>query len=273
MVTLSGANTYGGGTTLGAGTLSVGAYADLPTVGGLTFNGGTLLVSGTGIKNLDAYTVNWNTFNGGLNVGTAGNTLTVTNAIGGAGSLSRLGPGTLVLSGANGCGGDTTVDGEPRWWRCKSTQIELCRDYADWQQGEPIMKSPRKRRCSVLLCVLCLMSSGVSAAEPSAAQKKAAKDRTGFMERAKVNKPDKDMKNAPSERLPQICDEIKGYQIYMDSTKAPRPDTAPATIYLKTAQDCLPQMAVSCIYAQMRLAIKTDIRKFIRISLTNIKCG
>jgi len=66
-------------------------------------------VSGTGIKSLDAYTVNWDTFHGGLNVFASANALTVTNIIGGGGSLSKLGTGTLVLSGSNSFSGGTTV--------------------------------------------------------------------------------------------------------------------------------------------------------------------
>lgn len=106
--TLSGANTYGGGTILSGGTLSVGSSANLP-VGALTFNGGTLQILGTTLTSFDAYTVNWVSFNGGLDFA-SGNTIAVTNAIGGTGSLSKSGTGTLVLSGTNTYGGGTTVN-------------------------------------------------------------------------------------------------------------------------------------------------------------------
>jgi autotransporter-associated beta strand protein len=104
----SGTNTYSGGTTLQAGTLSIAAYTNLPTIGALTFTGGILRVTGTVIANLNPYQVNWTSKGGGFDVATDGNTLAVTNALGGAGSLSKLGAGTLTLSGANTYSGDTT---------------------------------------------------------------------------------------------------------------------------------------------------------------------
>jgi autotransporter-associated beta strand protein len=106
--TLSGSNTYGGGTILSGGTLSVGSSANLPT-GALTFNGGTLQITGTTLSSFDAYTVNWGSFNGGLDLA-SGDFIVVTNAIGGVGSLSKSGAGTLVLSGTNTYGGGTTVN-------------------------------------------------------------------------------------------------------------------------------------------------------------------
>jgi autotransporter-associated beta strand protein len=105
--TLSGANTYGGGPILSGGFLSVGSSANLP-VGALTFNGGTLQLTGTALTSLSAYTVNWDSFSGGLDIASGG-TLTIPNDIDGSGSLSKSGSGTLVLSGTNTYGGGTTV--------------------------------------------------------------------------------------------------------------------------------------------------------------------
>lgn len=110
-VTLSGVNTYSGGTTLGGGTLTVSAYTNLPTEGGLVFSGGSLRVLGTSITSLNPYTVNWDSFNGGLNIGSSANTFTVTNAIGGPGSLSKTGAGVLALTAANSYVGGTAVGG------------------------------------------------------------------------------------------------------------------------------------------------------------------
>jgi autotransporter-associated beta strand protein len=107
--TLTGTNTYGGGTTLTAGTLTIGSYTNLPAAGALTFSGGSLQVAGTSITTLAPYLINWTTFNGGLHVGTAGHVLTVTNEIGGAGSLTKRGAGTLVLTSANTFSGGTAV--------------------------------------------------------------------------------------------------------------------------------------------------------------------
>ena len=109
LATLSGTNTYSGGTTLGGGTLSIGSYSNLPAAGGLTFNGGTLRLTGTAISSLNPYAINWGTFSGGLNVTNANVTLTVTNSIGGPGSLSKQGAGTLALTSANTYTGGTTA--------------------------------------------------------------------------------------------------------------------------------------------------------------------
>jgi autotransporter-associated beta strand protein len=107
--TLSGANTYGGGTFLTAGTLTVSSSANLPSAGPLTFGGGTLQILGTSFNSLAAYTVNWDSFRGGLDIA-ANNTITVTNAIGGSGSLTKSGGGTVSLTGANTYSGGTAVN-------------------------------------------------------------------------------------------------------------------------------------------------------------------
>lgn len=105
-VTLSGANTYGGGTILEGGSLSVGSTANLPA-GALSFRGGNLKFTGASPSSLDAYSVNWDSFHGGLDL-TSG-TLTIADAIGGSGSLAKLGAGTLALAGPNSFSGGTTV--------------------------------------------------------------------------------------------------------------------------------------------------------------------
>ncbi len=109
LATLTGTNTYGGGTTFSAGTLSINAYTNLPASGGLTFSGGTLGLTGFGVTSLDKYAVNWGSFNGGLNITNLNASLTVTNAIGGSGSLTKAGMGTLVLLGTNTYSGGTIV--------------------------------------------------------------------------------------------------------------------------------------------------------------------
>jgi autotransporter-associated beta strand protein len=109
VATLTGTNTYGGGTTLGAGTLSVSAYTNLPTAGGLTFNGGLLKILGTTLNSLEPYAVNWASFRGGLDLAT-NNTITVTNVIAGTGSLTKSGAGVLVPLATNTYSGGTTVN-------------------------------------------------------------------------------------------------------------------------------------------------------------------
>jgi len=84
-VTLTGANTYAGGTTINAGTLVVG-------------NGGTSGTIGTGPVDDESLLV----FN------LSGN-LTFLGAISGAGSVVQGGSGTLTLTGANTITGPTTV--------------------------------------------------------------------------------------------------------------------------------------------------------------------
>jgi len=113
ILTLSGANatSYSGGTYLVGGELSIAGYTNLPATGGLNFNGGTLQVTGTAITNLNPYTVNWSTFNGGLDVANAANNLTVTNIIGGTNSLTKLGVGALTLTGTNTFSGPVTNSG------------------------------------------------------------------------------------------------------------------------------------------------------------------
>ena len=84
---LSGANNYSGTTTISAGTLQVGAGAGTGALGtGNVTNNSALVFNRTGV-------------------------LTVTNAISGTGSLSKLGAGTVVLSGTNNTfNGTTTVN-------------------------------------------------------------------------------------------------------------------------------------------------------------------
>ena len=107
-VWLYGSNTYSGGTTISAGTLAIGGYSNLLAGRALNISGGTLQVTGTQVTNLNAYSVNWANFNGGLDVNSSANTLTVTNSIGGTGSLTKQGLGTLRLAGANTFSGGLT---------------------------------------------------------------------------------------------------------------------------------------------------------------------
>ena len=111
ITTLTGANTYGGGTTLDAGELSIAEYDNLPATGALTFNGGALQVTGNDLTNLDSYTVNWGPNGGGFDVASSLNNLTVTNALGGVGSLTKFGSGMLTLTASNAFSGGTTLSG------------------------------------------------------------------------------------------------------------------------------------------------------------------
>ena len=83
---LTGANTYSGNTTISAGTLQLGdgtTDGSINNTSGVT-NNGTLIFNLVGSQ-------------------------TFSKAIGGTGSLTKTGSGTLILSGANTYAGNTTV--------------------------------------------------------------------------------------------------------------------------------------------------------------------
>ena len=106
-LTLSGANTYGGGTAINVGTLNFtnGALGS----GDITFGGGTLQFAtgntqdiGSRIKNSgSAVTLDTN--------GNATTTFAGSLASSNTGGLTKTGAGTLILAGANGYSGTTTV--------------------------------------------------------------------------------------------------------------------------------------------------------------------
>ncbi len=111
VLTLSGANSYTGGTTISGGTLSVASEANLGDVSGaLTLNGGVLRVTGTTLTGLTRAIV-FGASGGGFDIAAAGNTFTVTQSFSGTGSLSKAGAGTLVLTNTHSYTGTTTVSG------------------------------------------------------------------------------------------------------------------------------------------------------------------
>ncbi|HSR78162.1 MAG TPA: autotransporter-associated beta strand repeat-containing protein [Xanthobacteraceae bacterium] len=104
-LTLSGANTYAGGTALNAGTLAVGSNTALGA-GALTFASGTTLQSAAnGLLLTNAMTLN-----GADTVDTQANALTLSGNIDGTGALTKVGTGTLTLSGANTYAGGTALN-------------------------------------------------------------------------------------------------------------------------------------------------------------------
>ena len=112
-VVLNGVNTYSGGTSLTAGTLSVGANANLgDAAGSLVFNGGTLQITGTQFTTT-ARSLQWNSGGGGFDVADPNATFTLTAGQGfaGTGPLAKLGQGTLNLKGLFAGSGISVADG------------------------------------------------------------------------------------------------------------------------------------------------------------------
>ncbi len=83
---LTGANTYGGGTKVTAGTLQIGAGGNTGSVAGAIANSGTLVFD-------------------------RADSLSLGGAVTGSGALVQRGSGTLTLTGSNSAGAGTTVAG------------------------------------------------------------------------------------------------------------------------------------------------------------------
>ncbi|WP_154080839.1 autotransporter-associated beta strand repeat-containing protein [Brucella abortus] len=108
-LTLTADNTYtgGGGTVFAGGVVSVDKEVRLGG-GDLTFNGGTLQVTGTGWTSTSR-AVSLQAGGGTFDIEDAANNFAVTQGVAGAGGLTKSGSGTLTLSGANSYTGATTV--------------------------------------------------------------------------------------------------------------------------------------------------------------------
>jgi autotransporter-associated beta strand protein len=108
--TLSGANTYTGGTILNDGTLSVGSAGALGTTGTISFGGGTLQFSGS---NTTDYSPRFSTAaSQAYKLDTNGQNVTLATALTSAGgSLTKLGAGTLTVTAANTYNSGTNING------------------------------------------------------------------------------------------------------------------------------------------------------------------
>ena len=123
-LTLGGTNTYSGATAINGGVLSISEDANLgmpptsPVANHLSFDGGTLLATATFTLNANRGIL-LNAGGGTFDVTefdvddfgtTAPHVLTYGGTITGTGNLTKIGPGTLVLSGSNAYGGATFVE-------------------------------------------------------------------------------------------------------------------------------------------------------------------
>jgi len=105
-LTLTGQNTYEGGTNFNGGILAVDSAAQIGT-GPLTFNGGTLEdLSGRILQEADPITLGPA---GGTFLADPGSVSTLSGIIEGPGSFTKLGPGTLILTGLNTYSGGTSI--------------------------------------------------------------------------------------------------------------------------------------------------------------------
>ena len=107
--TLSGSNTYGGGTVLQSGELSLASTSAIGT-GPIVFNGGTLQYTAA-TSGIDFSSRFSNAPNQAYSIDTNGQTVTLaSNLTSSGGSLTVLGSGILVLTGTNTYNGVTTID-------------------------------------------------------------------------------------------------------------------------------------------------------------------
>ena len=107
-VTLSGVNTYTGGSTINAGTVVVNSAASLGALSGsLLLNAGTLEIA-TGFSSGRSITLGDATST--FQVDSA-QTYTVSSGIIGSGALNKTGAGTMTLTGASSYSGGTDVRG------------------------------------------------------------------------------------------------------------------------------------------------------------------
>ncbi|MFV3378775.1 autotransporter-associated beta strand repeat-containing protein, partial [Pseudomonas sp. NY11226] len=107
---LTRANTYSGGTWIRDGVLSVGADDNLGAAGAtVTLDGGTLSVTGSGFS-ATPRTIALGASGGSFDIAQAGHRFVVANALTGPGSLVKRGVGTLVLNGAHGHTGGTSIE-------------------------------------------------------------------------------------------------------------------------------------------------------------------
>lgn len=106
---LSASNSYTGGTTLAGGVLSLGHANAVGTSGTLTFSGGTLQYTAANMSDNSARFSN--AANQSYKVDTNGQNVTLaSNLSSSGGTFTKLGSGTLTLSGSNTFTGDVAIN-------------------------------------------------------------------------------------------------------------------------------------------------------------------
>jgi autotransporter-associated beta strand protein len=112
ILTVSGANSYAGGTTINAGTLRLAVGAALPTTGALTVNGGTLDFNGNNVTIGSLAGVGGTIALGASTLTVAeGGSTAFAGTITGTGGLTKSGSGLLNLTGTNTYTGPTSIIG------------------------------------------------------------------------------------------------------------------------------------------------------------------
>ncbi|NBV35288.1 MAG: autotransporter domain-containing protein, partial [Proteobacteria bacterium] len=112
LVTLTGANSYSGGTSVNAGTLALGVNNTLLSSGAVTVNGGELALGITS-QTVGALSLTGGVISGGTLSGTSYTVVngTISSILTGAGIvLTKNDSGTVLLSGVNTYGGGTVVN-------------------------------------------------------------------------------------------------------------------------------------------------------------------
>jgi autotransporter-associated beta strand protein len=111
-LTLTGANTYSGGTIISSGTVAVAADGNLGNASApLTFSGGVFSVLRYDAAFDLAASRSVSLEGGGGTFDTNGFDTTLAQAVAGTGGLTKTGAGTLTLTGANTYSGGTTING------------------------------------------------------------------------------------------------------------------------------------------------------------------
>ncbi len=100
---LNAANNYSGGSSINAGTVTVGNNAALGTALVTMANGTVLANNSNNLNVANGFSI------GNVEVATGANTFTMSGTVNGAGVLTKTGSGNLILTGSNGYTGGTAL--------------------------------------------------------------------------------------------------------------------------------------------------------------------